>query len=233
MRPPELPSRAEVEALVRQQYEERDVAKACANCSHWIREYSFCPILNKTSPAFMHCNQHESEVSHIVNVTMRNMLEDATECKKIQYLQSAGYAYADMTMKVLADMERRVDKQREASNDSRERNLLKRDLTMCENFEKAYGVIKEKIREIEQQYEWYIMPYFNLAFTDGGKYNETDSDLFNSDTGEFIINNLEYQRCCYKNEENAQKINEFMSNLKNDQYFPLDNDDINHYSVKI
>lgn len=234
MRPPEKPNRAKVEARVREQYEERNVAKACANCVHWVREHSFCPKLNKMSPAYMNCHLHESEISHIVNAAMQHLMEEATEEKKIQYLQSAAFAYADMTMKVMADIERRVKRQREKETDSKVRSLLKRDLNMCEAFEKAYGVIKDKIKEIEKQYEWYVMPYFNLAFKKkDGKYNYEESDLFNSDTGEFIMNNLEYQRCCYQNQENVLSIRNYMKGLKNDHYFPLDDNDINHYNVEL
>lgn len=233
MRPPEIPSRAEVEALVRQQYEEKNVAKACINCVHWIKEHSFCPKLNKTSPAFMCCHLHESEITHIVNSAMEHLMKEATEEKKIQYLQSAAFSYADMTMKVIADIERRIKKQREREKDSRIKNLLKRDLNMCEAFKNAYAEIKKKIHEIEQQYEWYVMPYFNLAFKKDGEYNELEGDLFNSDTGEFIVNNLEYQRCCYLNQDNVQSIRNHMAGLKNDHYFPLDDKDINHYNVTI
>lgn len=233
MRSPEIPSRAEVEALVRQQYEEKNVAKACSNCVHWIKEHSFCPKLNKISPAFMCCHLHESEITHIVNSAMEHLMKEATEEKKIQYLQSAAFSYADMTMKVMADIESRIKKQREREKDSRIKNLLKRDLNMCEAFENAYAEIKKKIHEIEQQYEWYVMPYFNLAFKKDGEYNELEGDLFNSDTGEFIVNNLEYQRCCYLNQDNVHSIRNHMAGLKNDHYFPLDDKDINHYSVII
>ena len=233
MRPPEIPSRAEVEALVRTQYEEKNVAKACLNCVHWIKEHSFCPKLNKTSPAFMCCHLHESEITHIVNSAMEHLMKEATEEKKIQYLQSAAFSYADMTMKVIADIERRIKKQREREEDSRIKNLLKRDLNMCEAFKNAYAEIKKKIHEIEQQYEWYVMPYFNLAFKKDGEYNELEGDLFNSDTGEFIVNNLEYQRCCYLNQDNVRSIRNHMAGLKNDHYFPLDDKDINHYNVII
>lgn len=233
MRPPEIPSRAEVEALVRQQYEEKNVAKACLNCVHWIKEHSFCPKLNKTSPAFMCCHLHESEITHIVNSAMEHLMKEATEEKKIQYLLSAAFSYADMTMKVMADIERRIKKQRKREEDSRTKNLLKRDLNMCEAFKNAYAEIKKKIHEIEQQYEWYVMPYFNLAFKKDGEYNELEGDLFNSDTGVFIVNNLEYQRCCYLNQDNARSIRNHMAGLKNDHYFPLDDKDINHYNVII
>ena len=237
MKPPVLPSDKEIEELVRETQKNlpdfKNAPKACVNCASWIPEYQYCPINDKQSPGYMVCNHHKTIVKHLVEIAKKNLLWDATECKKIQYLMSSAFAYADMTMKVIADMERRVNKQREGSTDGRERNLLKRDTDMCEAFEGAFKVIKQKIREIEQQYEWYVQPYFNKAFKDEEGYDTKNGDLFNSDTGEFIINNLVYQRCCYKNEENTKKIAEFMSSLKNDQYFPLTDKDISHYSVKL
>lgn len=234
MKPPVIPTDREIEELIRQQYAKRDNApKCCGNCANWIREASYCPINRKQSPAFMTCNYHKAEVKNLIEITKRFLLEDATENKKIEYLTSTALAFADMTMKVMADVESRVKKQREKETDPRIKSLLKKDLDMCEKVEEAYKTIAEKIHEIEQQFEWYVQPYFNMAFKKDGKFDEENHTKFHSDTGEFIINNLEYQRVCFLNEDNVRAIREFTASLHNDQYFPLNDKDINHYNVEM
>ena len=181
----------------------------------------------------MTCQHHKNEVKNLIEITKRFLLEDATENKKIEYLLSTALAFADMTMKVIADVESRVKKQRDKEPDPRVKSFLKKDLDMCDSIEDAYGVIKDKIHEIEQQFEWYVQPYFTMAFKKEGKFDEENHTKFHSDTGEFIINNLEYQQCCFLNEDNVKAIREFYATLKNDQYFPLTKKDIYHYNVEM
>lgn len=233
MKPPEIPSRAEIEALVKQQYNNKKVPKACANCNHWIKEYTFCPKLNKTSPAYMTCHLHESKIDHFVNATMKFLLDDATENKKIEYLLSAGLACADMTMKIFSDIEKRVEKKREGETEKRERYLLKKDINMCEDINNAYEVIAEKFHEIDEQFYTLVQPYFNRVFRKDGKYDTENDDKFNSDTGEFIILLLKYIKKCYKNDINSKSVHQHIDSLDNDQYCPLDDKDINHYNVTI
>lgn len=234
MKPPVIPSDAEIEKEVREQLAKRDDApKCCANCVKWIREAQFCPVNRKQSPAFMTCNYHESEIRNLVEITKRILMQEATENKKIEYLLSTGLAFADMTIKVIADVEKRVKKQREKETDPRVKSFLKKDMNLCEEVSNAYEIIKTKIHEIEQQFNFYVQPYFDKAFKHEGNYDIENSDKFNSDTGEFIINNLEYQRCCFLNEDNVRAIANFMAGLKNDQYFPLTKKDIAHYNVEM
>lgn len=234
MKPPVIPTDKEIEELIQQQYAKKnDAPKCCGNCAEWIREASYCPINRKQSPAFMTCQHHKSEVKNLIELTKRFLLEDATENKKIEYLLSTALAFADMTMKVIADVESRVKKQRDKEPDPRVKSFLKKDLDMCDSIEDAYGVIKDKIHEIEQQFEWYVQPYFTMAFKKEGKFDEENHTKFHSDTGEFIINNLEYQQCCFLNEDNVKAIREFYATLKNDQYFPLTKKDIYHYNVEM
>lgn len=232
MKPPVIPTDKEIEELIRQQYAKRDDApKCCGNCSNWIKEAQFCPINRKQSPAYMTCQHHKTEVKNLIEITKRFLLEDATENKKIEYLLSTALAFADMTMKVMADVESRVKKQREKETDPRIKSYLKKDLDLCEEVEGAYGEIAKKIHEIEQQFEWYVQPYFNKAFRKDGDFDEENHTKFHSDTGEFIVNNLEYQKACFLNEDNVRAIRDFQRSLTNDQYFPLTEKDINHYNV--
>lgn len=234
MKPPVLPSREEVTALARQQYDDRGVAKACANCIHWVREQQFCPINNKMSPAFMTCAKHESELTHIVNTAMKVLEIEATESKKIEYLLSTALSLADMTMTVLGDLETRIKKQRDREKDSRGKSALKKDLNLCEELDSAYEKIAEHIGKIEQQYNFYVQPQFNRAFKrDDGKYDVENHDKFKSDVGEFVKVLLKYCRGCFLNEGNVTKVFDCLDSLKNDQYFPLTEKDIEHYTVKI
>lgn len=166
-------------------------------------------------------------------MTKRYLLDDATENKKIEYLLSTGLALADMTIKVMADVETRVMKQREKEPDQRIRGYLKKDLDMCDEIQNAYKTIKDKIHEIEQQFNFYVQRYFDKAFKTEGKFNEVNHTKFHSDTGEFIQVLLKYQRACYLNEDNVNAIFDFVDSLSNDQYFPLTSKDIAHYDVKM
>lgn len=234
MKPPVIPTDKEIEALVIKELANRDDApKACINCTNWIKEAQFCPINRKQSPAYMTCAHHKSEVRNLVEIAKRFLLEDATENKKIEYLLSTGLALADMTMKVMADVESRVAKQREKEPDPRIKSYLKKDLDMCEEIENAYDAIKQKIHEIENQFNFYVQRHFDRAFKKDGKFDEVNHTKFHSDTGEFIELILKYQKACFLNEKNTNEIFSCIDNLENDQYFPLTEKDINHYNVKM
>lgn len=234
MKPPVLPSRDEIMALAKEQYTERNEPKACSNCIHWDRNTTYCPINKKTSPAFMTCARHDTELNNIVDIAMRALEFEATESKKIEYLLSTALSLADMTMTVMGDLEVRIKKQRAREKDSRGKSALKKDLNLCETVDGAYNKIAELIGKIEQQYNFYVQPQFDKAFkTKDGKYDVENHDKFKSDIGEFVKVLLKYCKGCFMNDKNVVKVFDCLNGLENDQYFPLTEQDINHYSVKL
>ena len=235
MKPPVLPTDKEIEALIQEQMGKRaDVPSTCANCVRWIKEVQFCPVNNKVSPFYMTCNHHKHEVTQIIELTKKNLLEELTECKKIEYLMSIALSLAEMTVTVAHDVEARVEKQRKREKDKESRAALRHDLNLCDALNDVYSKIAEHMRQIERDYNYYIQPYFTKAFTGKeGKYDVENSDKFTSDKGEFIELLLKYCKACFLNEENVTKVFDCLDSLKNDQYFPLTEKDMNHYHVTL
>lgn len=238
MKAPILPPDREIEEMIRKSQESipdfKKVPKACMNCIRWIPEVQYCPVLDKKQMGYMVCGQHLSKVQHLVEIVKKKMLEDATENKKIEYLLSVALSLAEMTVRVFTNVESRVKKMRDNETDSKIRSALKKDLDLCERLENAYDTIADCLRNAEKQYDMYVLPHYAYAFkTKDGEYNSEDSDKFSSDSGEFIEMLLKYHRGCFLNEENTKKVFECLDNLKNDEYFPLTEKDINHFHVEI
>lgn len=235
MKPPVLPTDKEIEALIREQIGKRtDVPKTCANCVRWIEKVQFYPVNNKVSPFYMTCGHHKSEVSQIVELTKKNLLEELTECKKIEYLMSLALSLAEMTVTVAHDVEARVQKQKKREKDKDSRCALRKDLDLCDALSDVYSNIAEHMRQIERDYNFYIQPFFTRAFTDkDGKYDVENSDKFTSDKGEFIELLLKYSKVCFLNEENVVTVFDCLDGLHNDQYFPLTEKDMRHFHVNI
>ena len=235
MKAPVLPTDKEIEALIQEQMGKRnDVPKSCSNCVKWIKDISYCPVNNKVSPFYMTCTHHKSEVSHIIELTKKNLLEELTECKKIEYLMSVALSLSEMTTTVVQDVETRVKKQRDSRKEKDDKSALKKDLNLCEAMLTAFENIAENLRKIERDYNYYVQPYINRAFTErDGTYDADNSDKFSSDKGEFIEMLLKYHKGCFLNDANAKKVFECLDSLENDQYFPLTEKDMNHYHVEI
>lgn len=233
MKPPQIPSDKEIEALAQEMVGARDDApKMCANCSSWIREASFCPVNNKVSPGYMTCMHHRTRLDEVIRIARNYLMRHAVENKKIELILSVALSCANMTMALMADVERRVKAQRKEEKDSRDRNLLKKDLDMCDSIENAYDNIAELIRQIEQQFDFYVQPHYNRVFSKDGKYDVENLDKFSSDTGEFIEVLLKYVRVAYKNPGNVETMHRTLDSLENDQYYPLEKSDIRHFRLK-
>lgn len=233
MRPPQIPSDKEIEALALQMLEDKqDAPKMCSNCTNWIDTAAYCPINKKMTMAYMTCSHHRTKLDEVIRIAKNSLMRHEVENKKIELILSAAWSCANMTMVLMADAERRVKAQRDVETDSRDRNLLKKDLDMCQTVEKAYDKITELIRKIEQQFDFYVQPYYNKVFSKDGKYDVENLDKFSSDTGEFIELLLEYIRVAYKNTDNMEAVHSFLHSLKNDQYYPLEENDIKHYRLK-
>lgn len=230
MKPPQIPSDKEIEALAIEIMGEKDDSpKMCANCSNWLKEATYCPTNKLTTLGYMTCAHHKPKMDEVIRIAKNYLMQHAEENKKIELILSAALSCANMTMTLMADAERRVKAQREAESDARDRSLLKKDLDLCESIGKAYGKIAELIRQIEQQFDFYVQPHYNKVFSKNGKYDVENMDKFSSDTGEFIEVLLKYIKVSYKNTENMEAVHNLLDSLENNQYFPLEKNDIKHY----
>lgn len=238
MKPPVIPTDKEIEELIRETQKNipdyQKVPKSCGNCNRYISELQYCPLHDKRYAAFMVCNNHQSKVQHLIERVRSRMLENATENKKIEYLISIALSFSEMAISVTQDAEARIKKQRDEEEDSVTKSALKKDLNLCEALETAYTNIAENLRKIDRDYCYYIAPYMKKAFTKkDGTYDVVNNDKFTSDQGEFIELILKYNKACFLNEKNSNLVFGLLDSLENDQYFPFNEKDMNHYHIEI
>ena len=249
---------------IRQTICENPKFKQCINCANFGKVTSDCYILNqKVYPYTLYCagKHYVTAEEHLLGMAKRELMQQARECEKIEFLLAMAITSANMTTLFIEDFENRVKAayKREKGKDTG--RLIKKNLDLAEQMDGALDKIgkhlktmwrkyesalaqylsgiKDALAKTEQQYRIYIQSHVDKLFTKEGKYNGEAYDQFQADAGEFAMFLLELARVARRNKDNADKVYEYMYTLSNtntasgeESTFCLDEKDVRRYRMK-
>lgn len=213
--------------------------KNCANCTHYNEVSGECAKLKKTFSRYMYgCKFHITKEEELIAIARENLIAQARECEKIEFLLAMALTSANMTTLFIEDFERRVKTLHKKEKEKSVKGNLRKDLDLADQMEGAFNKIYGFLEKIEQQYRFYIQSHLDKIFKKEGVYNVRSHDQFHSDAGEFATFLLEMARVAHHNQDNAYDVYEFMRKMRNyntkdeDNTFCLDDKDIQHYRLK-
>lgn len=228
-----IPSAETIKTEILKELDNRDVPRMCANCVKWDRVSSRCPNTGKITQSFMFCPQHEFKTEKFERETTEYLKAEKLECEKIENLLALSITCANLTTCLTEDFEMRTRKLYDREKEKRTKQLLRKDLTMGEEIDKAMKAIEEHLRKIDQQYRFYIQPRIDYMFTGKDKkydVEKADGHLNNSlEFGRLFIN---FTRKCIGNQENSDKVFDLLDSLVNDTPYGLTDSDAEHYRLK-
>ena len=164
---------------------------------------------------------------------MEYLKAEQTECEKIENLLALAITCANLTTCLIEDFERRTRKLYDREKEKRTKQLLRKDLTMGEDMDKAMKAIEEHLRKIDQQYRFYIQPRIDYMFTGKDKkYNVEKSDQHLNNSLEFGRLFINFTRKCIGNGANSDKVFALLDSLENDNPYGLTEADAEHYRLK-
>lgn len=214
--------------------------KCCANCIHYNRVTEHCEKIDKTFPRYMYgCKFYITAEEMLIAKAREELLQQAKECDKIEFLLAMALTSAGMTSLFIEDFERRVKAVHNKEKDRTAKGHLRKDLDLADQVKKAFKTIYAHLEKIDQQYRFYIQTHLDKVFKkEGLPYNVEAYDQYLSDSGEFATFLLEMARVAHHNKSNMDKVYQFMHDLKNDNItdkdraFCLEDKDIAHYRLK-
>lgn len=218
----------------------------CYNCKHYDRATSYCAINHfKMAPFVRGCNgiYFLAREEEMLYKAKKNMQQEEDDCQKVENLLAILITTLGAASCFNVDMSRRITKIREQTTDSRNRNLLKKDLTMAEDFQKAMDQISEitqsmteimlqRIEAIDQQYRLYIEPHVNRLFNKKGKWDVRKGDIHLGNQFEVCRLIGKFIKGCIGNEKNSNAVFEFLDSLENENPYALTHEDLDHYKLK-
>jgi hypothetical protein len=246
-----IPSEDEIRAELHKAMDADPKLKCCASCVHYARVTGYCEKINKTFPAIMYgCKHHITAEERLIKEARENLMKQARDCEKIEFLLAIALTSAAMTTMFVEDFERRIkdvvktEKERKdvvkTEKERKDVRMLRKDLELADQMKRAMKNIGDYLKKIDSQYRLYIQSQLDKIFKkEGVPYNAEGYDNFLSDAGEFCTFILEMARVAHHNEGNMNKVYEFMAKLTNkktrseDVNFCLDPEDIKHYKVVV
>lgn len=229
----EIPSEEKIKTEILKELDNRNVPRMCANCVKWDRTSSRCPNTGKITQSFMFCPQHEFKTEKLERETTEYLKAEKLECEKIENLLALAITCSNLTTCLIEDFETRTRKLYDREKEKRTRQLLRKDLTMGEDMDKAMKAIEEHLRKIDQQYRFYIQPRIDYMFTGKDKkYDIEKSDQHLNNSLEFGRLFLYFTIKCIDNKENCDKVFELLESMQNDAPYGLTMQDAEHYRLK-
>lgn len=229
----DIPSREDIKAEILKEFDIRNVPRMCGNCARWNRASSRCGDTGKITRDFMFCPTHEFKTEKLERDTQEYLKAEKLECEKIENLLALAITCSNLTTCFVEDFETRTRKLYDREKEKRTRLLLRKDLTMGEEIDKAMKAIEEHLRKIDQQYRFYVQPRIDYMFTGKDKKydaEKADSHLSNSlEFGRLIVN---FTRKCIGNAANSDKVFDLLDSLENDSPYGLTDSDAEHYRLK-
>lgn len=180
----------------------------------------------------MYCPSHEFKTEKLERDTMEYLKAEQIECEKIENLLALAITCANLTTCLIEDFERRTRKLYDREKEKRTKQLLRKDLTMGEEIDKAMKSIEEFLRKIDQQYRFYVQPRIDWMFTKNGKYDVKLSDGHLNNSLEFGRLFINFTRKCIGNGANSDKVFALLDSLENDNPYGLTEADAEHYRLK-
>lgn len=229
----ELPSKETIKTEVLKQLDVKDVPRMCSNCVSWQRGASRCSVIDKLTQSFMTCPKHEFKTEKFEREAMEYLQAEKLECEKIENLLALSITCSNLTTCLIEDFETRTRKLYDREKEKRTRQLLRKDLTMGEEIDKAMKVISEYLRKIDQQYRFYIQPRIDHMFTGKDKkYDVEKSDQHLNNSLEFGRLFLYFTIKCIGNKENCDKVFELLESMHNNVSYGLTIQDAEHYRLR-
>lgn len=211
----------------------RKVPRMCENCTKWDRGNSVCTKIFKRTAGFMTCGDHEFRTEKLEREAKEYLKAEQIECDKIENLLALAITASNLTTCYVEDVETRTRKFYKMEKEKRNKQLLRKDITMAEDIDKAMKAITELLRKIDQQYRFYVQPHIDRALMGRDKQfdvRKLDSHLNNSlEFGRLLI---KFTKKCLYNEDNSNKVFAFLDSLVNDVDYALTDDDAEHYKLK-
>lgn len=214
--------------------------KCCANCCHYNLVAQYCSKIQKSFPRYFYgCKHYITDEEMLVAKARENLIEQARECKKVEFLLAMCFTMGGGTSLMIEDLERRIQSIYQREKDSKAAKALRSDLRMASEMDRAFKNIQDFLKKIESQYRLYVQPHLDRVFQkEGIPYNAEGWDQFMSDAGEVDTFILEMARVGHHNRDNMDKVYDYMHLLRNenvedkDVTFCLDDKDIGHYRLK-
>lgn len=229
----ELPSKETIKTEVLKELDKKDVPRMCSNCVLWDRASSRCSVIDKLTQSFMTCPNHEFKTEKFERETLEYLQAEKLECEKIENLLALAITCSNLTTCLIEDFEMRTRKLYDREKEKRTRQLLRKDLTMGEDIDKAMKAIEEHLRKIDQQYRFYIQPRIDYMFTGKDKkYDVEKSDQHLNNSLEFGRLFLYFTIKCIDNKENCDKVFELLESMQNDAHYGLTMQDAEHYRLR-
>jgi hypothetical protein len=181
----------------------------------------------------MTCGDHEFKTEKLEREAKEYLKAEQIECDKIENLLALAITASNLTTCYVEDVETRTRKFYKMEKEKRNKQLLRKDITMAEDIDKAMKAITELLRKIDQQYRFYVQPHIDRALMGRDKQfdvRKLDSHLNNSlEFGRLLI---KFTKKCLYNEDNSNKVFAFLDSLVNDVDYALTDDDAQHYKLK-
>lgn len=256
-----IPTDEQILAEIRDTIKANPKFKQCINCVHYDRYTAICSQSKRTMyPYLPGCNLYKTAEEMLIKKAKEELIAQARECEKIEFLLAMALTSANMTTLFIEDFERRVKAIYKREKEKGSRSNLRKDLDLAEQMKGAFHQIQKfletmrdmyfdsvvnyadgiekNLEKIEQQYRHYIQTHVDKIFKKDGNYNVTFHDQFHADAGEFATFLLEMARVSHHNKDNADELYQRMRQMRNynpteeDNTFCLDDDDIKHYRLK-
>lgn len=213
--------------------------KCCANCCHYNLVAQYCSKMEKSFPRYFYgCRHYITNEEMLIAKARENLIEQARECEKVEFLLAMSFTLAGTTSLVIEDLERRVKSVYQREKESKAAKALRSDLQMAAQMDRAFKVIADCLKKIDSQYRMYIQFQLDKIFQKEGVYNVEGHEQFHADCGEVATFILEMARVGHHNRENMDKVYRYMRQLANENAndkvvtFCLDDKDIAHYRLK-
>lgn len=170
--------------------------KCCASCVHYARVTGYCEKLSKTFPAHMYgCKHHMTAEERLIKEARENLMKQARDCEKIEFLLAIALTSAAMTTMFVEDFERRIKDVIKTEKERKDVRMLRKDLELADQMKRAMKNIGDYLKKIDSQYRMYIQSHLDRIFQkEGIPYNVEGYDNFLSDAGEFCTFILEMAR---------------------------------------
>lgn len=218
----------------------------CNNCKHFDRATSECEVTHyKMAPFVRGCNgmYFLTREEEMLAKAKKEIQEEMNDCEKLENLLALVITMIAATGCFNEDMHSRLTKLRARQKDKKQRSLLRKDLDMCEDIQRALERISEitdsmaetlqvKLEEIDQQHRMYIEPYVNRLFCKNGKWDTQRGDGFLNNQFEICRLVGKFVKGCICNEKNYRIVFGLLDSLENDHPYGLTHEDLDHYKLK-
>lgn len=220
--------------------------KQCFCCAHYNRASGAC---SKTKMSFLPyvrgCNGKffEAEMDYLVKRVREDLKEQALQCDKIENYLALGLTTVNAASCFFTRLHKMVKDVREEEKDKSKRQLLYKDLEMIDELQRGvgmieeemsslYGIVDEKMEEIDRLFRFYIEPTTNRMFTKNGRYDGKKGDMHLNNSFWFCKLLTKATITCFDNEENEKALFGFLDGMTNERHYALTHKDADSFEMR-